>query len=89
MALVCKQTVPIERRRSSAKLVPTFGDRGCRVVSAMDPHGRNFDFLDCSCYCFFQVAPQLSSRLSRPRSTPTAAQKILHRRESNLGPLYL
>jgi hypothetical protein len=23
----------------SAKLVPTFADRGCRVVSATDPHG--------------------------------------------------
>jgi hypothetical protein len=27
-------------RRLSAKLVPTFADGGCRVVSAMDPHGR-------------------------------------------------
>jgi hypothetical protein len=26
-------------RRLSAKLVPTFADRGCRVVSATDPHG--------------------------------------------------
>jgi hypothetical protein len=24
----------------SAKLVQTFADRGCRVVSATDPHGR-------------------------------------------------
>jgi hypothetical protein len=24
----------------SAKLVPTFPDRGCHVVSAMDPYGR-------------------------------------------------
>jgi hypothetical protein len=24
----------------SVKLVPTFVDRGCRVVSTMDPHGR-------------------------------------------------
>jgi hypothetical protein len=45
-----------------AKLVPTFPDRGCRVVSATDPHGCNFDFLDRSHYCFFQVSPQLSSR---------------------------
>jgi hypothetical protein len=36
-------------RRLSAKLGPTFGDRGCRMVSAMDPY-------------FFQVAPQLYSR---------------------------
>jgi hypothetical protein len=27
-------------RRLSAKLVPTFADRGCRVVSATDPPGR-------------------------------------------------
>jgi hypothetical protein len=27
-------------RRMSAKLVPTFADRECRVVSATDPHGR-------------------------------------------------
>jgi hypothetical protein len=27
-------------------LVPTFADRGCRVVSATDPYGRILDFLD-------------------------------------------
>jgi hypothetical protein len=27
-------------RRLLAKLVPTFADRGCRVVSATDSHGR-------------------------------------------------
>jgi hypothetical protein len=27
-------------RRMSAKLMPTFADRGCGVVSATDPHGR-------------------------------------------------
>jgi hypothetical protein len=27
-------------RRLSAKLVPTFADRGCRMVRATDPHGR-------------------------------------------------
>jgi hypothetical protein len=27
-------------RRLSAKFVPTFADRGCRVVSATDPPGR-------------------------------------------------
>jgi hypothetical protein len=49
-------------RRLSAKLVPTFADRGCHVVSAANPQGRNFDLLDRSRYYFFQVAPQLSSR---------------------------
>jgi hypothetical protein len=42
----------------SAKLVPTFSDRGCRVVSALDPHGRILGFLDRSRY-FLQVASQL------------------------------
>jgi hypothetical protein len=46
----------------SAKLVPTFLDRECRVVSATDPHGRILGFLDRSRYYFFQVAPQLYSR---------------------------
>jgi hypothetical protein len=27
-------------RRLSAKLIPTLADRGCRVISAMNPHGR-------------------------------------------------
>jgi hypothetical protein len=36
VALVHEQTIP-SGRRLSVKLVPTFVDRGCRVVSAMDP----------------------------------------------------
>jgi hypothetical protein len=31
-------------RRFSAKLVPTFADRGCRVVNATDPHCRILGF---------------------------------------------
>jgi hypothetical protein len=46
----------------SAKLVSTFADRGCRVVSATDPHGRVLGFLDRSRYFSIQVAPQLYSR---------------------------
>jgi hypothetical protein len=46
-------------RRLSAKLVPTFADRGCHMVSAANPPRHNFDFLDRSRYYFFQVAPQL------------------------------
>jgi hypothetical protein len=46
-------------RRLLAKLASTFADRGCRVVSVMDPHSRILGFLDRSCYFFFQVAPQL------------------------------
>jgi hypothetical protein len=30
----------------SAKLVPTFADRGCHVVSVADPYGRILRFLD-------------------------------------------
>jgi hypothetical protein len=33
-------------RRLSANLVPTLADRGCYVVSVMDPYGRILGFLD-------------------------------------------
>jgi hypothetical protein len=33
-------------RRFSAKLVPTFEDRGCHMVSVTDPHSRILGFLD-------------------------------------------
>jgi hypothetical protein len=33
-------------RRLSAKLVPSFADRGCYVVSVTDPYGRILGFLD-------------------------------------------
>jgi hypothetical protein len=49
-------------RRLLAKLVPTFANKGCHVVSVTDPYGRILRFLDWSCYFFFQVAPQLYSR---------------------------
>jgi hypothetical protein len=49
-------------RRLLAKLVPTFADRGCHVVSVTDPYGHILGFLDRSRYFFFQVAPQLYSR---------------------------
>jgi hypothetical protein len=48
-------------RRLSAKLVQTFADSGCHVVSAMNPYSCNLDFLDWSSYCFFRAAPQLYS----------------------------
>jgi hypothetical protein len=44
-------------RRLSAKLVPTFTDRGCRVVSVTEPHGRILGFLDRSRQFSFRVAP--------------------------------
>jgi hypothetical protein len=40
VALVNKRTYRPSDRRLSAKLVPTFADRECRVVNATDPHGR-------------------------------------------------
>jgi hypothetical protein len=49
-------------RRLWDKLVPTFADRGCHVVSVTYPYGRILGFLDRSRYFFFQVAPQLYSR---------------------------
>jgi hypothetical protein len=44
-----------------SKLVPTFADRGCHVVSAADRYGRILGFLNRSRYFFFQVAPKLYS----------------------------
>jgi hypothetical protein len=49
-------------RRLSAKLVPTFADEGCHMVSVTNPHERILGFLDRSRYFFLQVAPQLYSR---------------------------
>jgi hypothetical protein len=49
-------------RRLLAKLVPTFADRGCYVVSVTDPYGRILDFLDRIHYFFFQAAPHFYSR---------------------------
>jgi hypothetical protein len=51
----------LSNRRLLAKLVATFGDRRCRVVSATDSRGRILCFLDRSRYFLFQVAPQLYS----------------------------
>jgi CBS-domain-containing membrane protein len=48
-------------RSLSTELVPTFADKGCRVVNVTDPYGRILGFLDQSHYFFFQVAPQLYS----------------------------
>jgi hypothetical protein len=48
--------------RLSVKLVPSFEDRGCHVVSATDPCGRILGILDRKSYFFYQVVPQLCSR---------------------------
>jgi CBS-domain-containing membrane protein len=49
-------------RRLSMKLLPTFANRGCHVVSVTDSYGRIVGFLDRSRYFFYQAAPQLYSR---------------------------
>jgi hypothetical protein len=49
-------------RLLSAKLVTTFADRGCQVVSVTDPYCRILGFLDRSSHFFFQVAPLWYSR---------------------------
>jgi hypothetical protein len=40
VALVREQTMPTERPPLVGEVVPTFADRGCRVASATDFHGR-------------------------------------------------
>jgi hypothetical protein len=45
-----------------AKFVPTFGDRGCHVVSVTELYGRILGFLDRSRYFSFEAALQLYSR---------------------------
>jgi hypothetical protein len=58
VAWVCERNTPAERPPLSVKFVPSSTDRGCHVVSVMEPYGRNLDFLDWSRYFIFQVAPQ-------------------------------
>jgi hypothetical protein len=47
--------MPTERPPLLGEVLPTFGDRGCCVVSATDPPSRILGFLDQSCYYFFHV----------------------------------
>jgi hypothetical protein len=62
VALVRERTIPIERRPLVGDISANFLHiEGCRVVSAADPHGHNFGFLERSRYFFFQVVPQLYS----------------------------
>jgi hypothetical protein len=62
-------------RRLSAKLVPTFADRGSHVVSVTDPCSRILGFLDLSRYLFSLVAPQL---YSRTRASESVARNSEH-----------
>jgi hypothetical protein len=59
----CESAIELYRpsdRLLSAKLLPTFADRGCHVVSVTDPYGCILGFLQQ--LLFYQVAPQLYSR---------------------------
>jgi hypothetical protein len=61
----------------SAKLVPTFADRGCHVVSATDPHGRILGFIDTEPLLFLPSSSSIVLiRLSGPHSRPATSQKI-------------
>jgi hypothetical protein len=64
-------------RSLSAELVPTLADRGCRVVIATDPHGRNLGFLDPEPPLFHSSSSSIIlTRLSGTRSRTTTSQKI-------------
>jgi hypothetical protein len=57
----CQSKFQPSDRHLSAKLLATFADKECHVVSVTYPYGRILGFVDRSRY-FFQVAPQLFSR---------------------------
>jgi hypothetical protein len=50
-------------RRLSAKLVPTFANSWCHIVSVTHPYNSILGFIGRSHYFFFKVAPQLYLRL--------------------------
>jgi hypothetical protein len=70
-------------RRLSANLVPNWADRGCRVVSATDPHGRQFRFSRPETLFSWNSISIILMRLSGPHSRYTTSQRIWYRRESN------
>jgi hypothetical protein len=49
-------------RRLSAKLMPTLADRGCRAVSATNPHGREIRFYRPDPRLSIQLAPHINTR---------------------------
>jgi hypothetical protein len=59
-------------RRLSAKLVLTFADRGCHVVSLTDPYSRILGFLDRSRY-FYKILLAESKEFWRWCRTPKIA----------------
>jgi hypothetical protein len=62
-------------RRLSAKLAPTFADRGCHVVIVTDPYGRILGFLGRSRYFSSKLLSIVLTRLSEPYSRPSTSQK--------------
>jgi hypothetical protein len=56
-------------RHLSAKLVQTFADRGCHVVSVTDPYGQILSFLKSN-------SSFVLARLSGPCSRLTTSQKM-------------
>jgi hypothetical protein len=65
-------------RRLSAKLVPTFADRGVsHSQHSGPPYNRNLGFLDQSRYFLFQIAPQLHSRSSQKQKFIQTVKKYL------------
>jgi hypothetical protein len=76
VVLVRKRTIPTERPQPAGEISATLADRGCRVVSATDPHGRNLGFLDPEQLLFHSRSSFILTRLSGPRSRPTTSQNI-------------
>jgi hypothetical protein len=77
VAWVCERTCRLNDSCLSAKLLPTFVDRRCHVVSVTDPYGRNLGFRDRSRYFFLSSSSSIVLMwLSGPHSRPTTSQKI-------------
>jgi hypothetical protein len=83
MALAHERTIPSDFRLST-KLVPTFVDRGHRVIKATDPHGCILGFLDRNRLFLLNSSSIVLTWLSGPCSRPTTTQKIWYRRELNV-----
>jgi hypothetical protein len=76
--------------RLSARLVPTFAERGCHVVSVTDPYCRILGFLARSRYLFLSCNSSiLLTRLSGPRSRTHYLSENLVAQGIEPGPLDL
>jgi hypothetical protein len=72
-----RHTHAVCERRLSAKLVPTFADRGCHVVIMRDPYDCILGFLELEPLLFLSSSSSIIlTRLSGSRSRPTTSQKI-------------